>query len=376
MIDFSGRDRAARGGDRDGLQFRAVDAGGAVGTLVLPPLDQRRGAAVVVLGGSRGGLDDHDAIAFAKAGFMALALAYFGVGELPPALVEVPLEYVRRAIEWLRRQPELADRRVGVVGRSKGGELALLLAATSPPDISAVVGYTPSPIIWQGLPADRRGWRKGPRSSWSVDGNPVPFLPFAQPRARDMPGFVVSVLAQKVALQPVYERALVDPEARERATTPLEQIAGPVLLISGTGDQLGPAPTLCELAMSRLAGHQHPFPDQHLSYDGAGHLIGPPGCPATKPGRFAEAGARLWTPRPVRTPGRESSNSSNATFRPGRVASLPQRGPTKRSSSETMIESRDPHLTLRGDRHPGAGRRLLARTAQPVPRHDPRVPSR
>lgn len=91
-----------------------------------------------------------------------------------------------------------------------------------------------------------------------------------------MPGFVVSVLAQKGAPQPVYERALVDPEARERATTPLEQIAGPVLLISGTGDQLWPAPTLCELAMSRLAGHQHPFPDQHLSYDGAGHLIGPP----------------------------------------------------------------------------------------------------
>ncbi len=179
---------------------------------------------------------------------------------------------------------------MGLVGRSKGGELALRVAATYPEDVSAVVGYTPSPVVWQGLPADRRGWRESPRSSWSLEGNPLPFLPFAMPRARDLPRFVGSALAGSIALRPVYERALADEQARERATTPLEHIGGPVLLISGSDDQMWPAPTLCDLAIARLSSHHHPFADQHIPYEGAGHLIGPPGQGMTKPGRFTTGG--------------------------------------------------------------------------------------
>lgn len=265
--------------------------GGVVATLVIPAPARRRGTAVVVLGGSQGGLDERGATAFAEAGFIALALAYFGVGSLPPALVEIPVEYVAAGLEWLRAQPEVGGRRVGLVGRSKGGELALRAAATYPDDVSAVVGYTPSPVVWQGLPADRRGWREGPKSSWSLEGGPLPFLPFARPRSRDLPRFALSMLAGNLVLRPVYERALADDVARERAMAPLEDTAGPILLISGGDDQMWPAVSLCELALARLARHEHAFPDQHLSYAGAGHLIGPPGHRATGTGRFAVGGS-------------------------------------------------------------------------------------
>lgn len=42
-----------------------------------------------------------------------------------------------------------------------------------------------------------------------------------------------------------------------------------------------PSPVLAEIAMTRLARHHHPYPYTHLSYPGAGHIIGPPGLPAT-----------------------------------------------------------------------------------------------
>ena len=42
-----------------------------------------------------------------------------------------------------------------------------------------------------------------------------------------------------------------------------------------------PSPVLAEIAMKRLARHQHRFPYSHLSYPGAGHIIGQPGLPAT-----------------------------------------------------------------------------------------------
>lgn len=43
--------------------------------------------------------------------------------------------------------------------------------------------------------------------------------------------------------------------------------------------------------MARFASHQHRFPDQHLTYEGAGHLIGAPGRRAIRTGRFAVGGS-------------------------------------------------------------------------------------
>src|SRR6202011_4756293 len=58
----------------------------ASGTLVgayFAPADGKRHPAIVVLGGSEGGLHPADARMFAQHGYAALALAYFGVDPLP-----------------------------------------------------------------------------------------------------------------------------------------------------------------------------------------------------------------------------------------------------------------------------------------------------
>jgi hypothetical protein len=35
------------------------------------------------------------------------------------------------------------------------------------------------------------------------------------------------------------------------------------------------------MVMARLAEHNHPYPDKHLAYPGAGHIIGQPWVPTT-----------------------------------------------------------------------------------------------
>jgi pimeloyl-ACP methyl ester carboxylesterase len=112
--------------------------------------------------GAGGGLSEGAAESFASEGFAALALAYFGLDRLPRELVEIPLEYFGGALSWLRSQPWFDAGWLAVVGNSKGGELALLLAAVYPEDIRAVVGYAPSPIVWQGMPLDREFYHGGP----------------------------------------------------------------------------------------------------------------------------------------------------------------------------------------------------------------------
>jgi hypothetical protein len=91
-----------------------------------------------------------------------------------------------------------------------------------------------------------------------------------------------TLLHRPLRLVGLYEGALQrEPEAVAAAMISVEQIAAPILLISGTDDQLWPSTTLAELAMTRLAQSERPYHDMHLSYDGAGHLAGrPAGRPA------------------------------------------------------------------------------------------------
>jgi dienelactone hydrolase len=59
----------------------------------------------------------------------------------------------------------------------------------------------------------------------------------------------------------------------------VERIEGPVLLISGEDDQMWPSRTLAVIAMQRLRAHDHPYPDEHISYPLAGHSMTPPYLP-------------------------------------------------------------------------------------------------
>ena len=60
---------------------------------------------------------------------------------------------------------------------------------------------------------------------------------------------------------------------RSRAAIPVEQIMGHVLLISGGDDQLWPSRQMGEAIIARLHAAGHPFEARHLSYDGAGHAV-------------------------------------------------------------------------------------------------------
>jgi dienelactone hydrolase len=134
--------------------------------------------------------------------------------------------------------------------------LALLVGATFP-QITAVVGYVPSGVLWPGN--DGTG-RHQPGPAWTYHGMPLPFVTTA-----------TSYFSTQYA----------DPDDFAHATIPVEKINGPVLLISGEDDALWPSTQLAQIAMDRLAQHRHPYPDKHLHYAGAGHLIGEPYLPTT-----------------------------------------------------------------------------------------------
>ena len=61
----------------------------------------------------------------------------------------------------------------------------------------------------------------------------------------------------------------------------MENIKGPVLLISAKDDQVCASSRMAEMVVRRLALHNHPYVYEHLCYEGAGHAIITPYLPTT-----------------------------------------------------------------------------------------------
>ena len=252
--------------DGDFLEPSAVRENGLVANFHRPATYGAH-PGIIVIGGAGGGLGSTSAVGslLAEHGYAALALAYFGVDQLPDRLEEIPLEYFRSAIEWMRSQPSVKPSKIGVVGTSKGGEAALLVSATYR-EIRAVVAYSPSHVVFQGID---EAWSdtSASKSSWMLDGKPVPFVPFRIDNdCIERHGFYLGL----------YLGSLQDRQAVERAAIPVERVNGPIFLASGTDDAIWPSSMMCERVVERLKQRHFAFSVQHFAYDGAGHLLAGP----------------------------------------------------------------------------------------------------
>lgn len=234
---------------------QTVAAAGFFGSYCAPAGRAARRPAVLIFGGSEGGLAVADlAGLLASHGYPALALAYFGAPGLPANLVRIPLEYFARAARWLRRRAapaSAAPARTGswllvAWGFSRGSEAALLLGVHFPGLVSEVIAGSPSSVTnvafssSSALPPDAPAWTFGGRA-----------LPVASP-----PG---------------------DPRSagNPAAVIPVARIRGPVLLLAGAGDQLWPSPGYARAIMTTLAAHHDPYLHQLEEFAGAGHVAGP-----------------------------------------------------------------------------------------------------
>lgn len=226
------------------------------------PAEPGEHAAVLVLGGSEGGKDGVRAFArpLAEQGFAVLALSYFGVEGLPANLEEIPVEYFQQAVDWLARQPATSQDKIGIYGVSRGAEAALLAAAHDE-RLRAVVAAAPSHVLWQNI----NYTSFEPRAAWTLNNQPLAFVPY------DLSNGFVSVFA-------LYDGALQRQMRYPDAEIPVEDINGPILLVSGEKDLLWPSTAMADQIVKRLGQKGSGQSVEHLRYTEAGHSAGsPPG---------------------------------------------------------------------------------------------------
>jgi dienelactone hydrolase len=226
------------------------------------PQDGASALPVLVLHGSDGTLDTTARLAeeLASRGHVSLALQYFGGPGLQPDLIEVPLEYVEKGIAFLVTRS--GSQRVALLGISKGGELALLVASRSA-QVGIVAAVVPSSHVWQGISRSGRPPRK---SSWTEGSKAIPFARYPTPSPR--------FLLRAILRRPLTTRTLyAPPHDGDEAAIPVERIEGPILLVSAANDKVWPSTTFCELAEARLKQRGFGYECRHLRCAGAGHGI-------------------------------------------------------------------------------------------------------
>jgi acetyl esterase/lipase len=250
---------------------------GALQGALLEP-DRRSGLGVVVLGGSSGRVDVARARLFAALRATAIALRWFGGDGQVPGICEVPLETFVPATN--RLIAEGCDR-IAYVGTSKGAEAALLLACFDQ-RIDAVVALSPSSVVWANIGPGRDGGAWPPRSSWTHNGTPLPFIGHDrawQPVLRDG---LVSYRSQ-------HEQSLVRfAAAVAAATIPVEQARAEIVLVAGVDDALWPSDVFARSVAERLAsaGRQASL----VVHPEAGHRVLLPGETTPRSDKHAHGG--------------------------------------------------------------------------------------
>lgn len=254
-----------------GVVSREVRADGLFGKM-FEPAEPGPHRAVLVVGGSNGGLawSQEMAALLASHGYAALALAYFAAEGLPQTLDRIPLEYFGTALAWLSTQSTVISSKMGVVGVSRGGELALLLGATYP-EVRAVIAYVPSGIAWPSYPESGYG-------AWTAGGQEVPY---ARTLTYEQWDAAIAAGSADEDSFDWYFIPLKDAAYADRAAIRVENINGPVLMVTGSDDKVWPSTGLTEFAVKRFERHGFRHRVEHLAYEKAGHSIAWPNGPTT-----------------------------------------------------------------------------------------------
>jgi len=241
------------------------------GELFCPEQDNHPGKALICFGGSDGKFELARRLAaiFQGRGLTTLALAYVMEEGLPDKFYQVPIDPLEAAAKRLH---EMGYEQVGLWGISKGAELALTAASLLPGLVNAVVAVAPMSTVCQGF-AKGKGIRLMPGSSWSFHGREVPYAPFGYEKTPYGAILWKSLKAREVAMFDLY-LPLVEKPVPE-AVIRVENITGPILLISSKMDTMWPSEPAAEKIMERLREKNFPYPYRHLSYDYGSHLFVP-----------------------------------------------------------------------------------------------------
>ena len=189
---------------------------------------------------------------FLEKGYAFLAIGYFKATGTPDTLQKIAIEDVHYAIRFAAKNKKISKRKIAIVGGSRGADLALLLGSHYR-DIKCVVGIVASNVTFPG------NTNHFTTSTWTYQGKELPFVPVNE----EAVPFLV-----KRDLRGTFEAMLKDTIAEKKALIKVENINGPILLVSATKDEIAPTTPMAEKMIARLKANKFKHYFEHVAIEG------------------------------------------------------------------------------------------------------------
>lgn len=229
--------------------------------------------AIIVVSGSDGGISWASEIAsvFSAQGISSLAVAYWKTKNTSQTLALIPIEIIQSAVLWLK---ENGYSRVGIYGVSKGAELALVSASLIP-QIQYVIAVSPACCVFEGIAKPKYS----NTSSWTWGGKPLPYASFKNISVNMIKNVIKN---REFGFKKQYIEVLTANKNEENIIK-VENINGPILLLSVKEDAQWPSAQMGKMICDRLSDKGFAFPFHHEIFHPASHIL----CPVKTKLRFA-----------------------------------------------------------------------------------------
>lgn len=188
-----------------------------------------------------------------------------------------PLERIERAIEAIK---SIGNRKIGIVGASTTGMLALV-AASYYKDISLTIAMTPCDFIMEGFYQDGKdGAREHPgngESTLSYRGKPLPYLPYAyrHPQYWQMIRKESKEGGDMIASRRMFEESERRHPVREAEKIKIENIRGKIVFVGAEDDVLWDTCKYIRRMDERLRSLHHESEYEMLLYRHGTHFVFP-----------------------------------------------------------------------------------------------------
>ncbi len=187
-------------------------------------------------------------------GYAVLAIGYFKSNGAPESLDRISLDAISDTILNIAKNPKIDASKIALIGGSKGGELVLNLASRFN-HFNAVIAMSTSNVSFPAIT-----WSAN-TSSWTYKNKEVPYVPALLKTISP---------ALKGDLYTAHSMMIEDEEAVKKAEIQVENINGPILIMSGKNDDQWPATSMSNRIMERLKKNNFEYYNQHVILDG-GH---------------------------------------------------------------------------------------------------------
>ncbi len=216
---------------------------------------------IVAFGGSQGGnawTENYWAeirSRLLQQGYAVLAIGYFMTENTPEALDRISLNAIHDTIMTISNHPKINKSRIALLGSSRGAELILNLASRYK-DFDAVVALVPSYVNFPALTTTAN------TSAWTFNGEELDYV--------GIPYTAIGAALRGESLKAV-KIALENLDDSSEAIIPVQDISGPILLLSAKDDTLWPSKYMSDKIVNRLTENNFKYYYEHFSFYGGHH---------------------------------------------------------------------------------------------------------